>query len=155
MGPIVSSRLTGLTWCWNRFDRGLFPLSVELTSGRNVLGGPLRACAFDPLTGFFRDGCCRTSHLDAGAHVVCAKVTQAFLDDAFARGNDLITPRPEWRFAGLQPGQRWCLSAIRWLQAWEAGVAPPVALESTHEAALELIPLALLKAHAIKAGPRG
>lgn len=119
-------------------------MSVELTSGRNVLGGPLRACSFDPLTGYFRDGCCRTRSDDAGQHVVCTKVTQAFLDFSRAQGNDLSTPRPELRFAGLKPGDRWCLCAQRWLDAWHAGVAPPVILEATAEQALDVIPLAYL-----------
>ncbi|MFZ4551709.1 MAG: DUF2237 family protein [Aquabacterium sp.] len=119
-------------------------MSVELTSGRNVLGGPLRACSYDPLTGYFRDGCCRTRGDDAGMHVVCAKVTQAFLDFSRAQGNDLSTPRPEVRFAGLKAGDRWCLCAHRWLEAWHAGMAPPVILESTDEKALEVIPLAYL-----------
>lgn len=123
-------------------------MSVELTSGRNVLGGPLRACSFDPLTGFFRDGCCRTRGEDEGLHVVCARVTSAFLDYALSQGNDLVTPRPEWRFPGLKPGDRWCVCAARWLQAWQAGVAPPVVLDCTHEKALEVIPLELLKASA-------
>jgi uncharacterized protein (DUF2237 family) len=123
-------------------------MGIELTSGRNVLGGPLRACSFDPLTGFFRDGCCRSRADDLGQHVVCARVTQAFLEHARARGNDLITPRPEWRFAGLKPGDRWCLCTDRWLEAWHAGVAPPVVLDATHEKALERIPLAVLQAHA-------
>lgn len=121
-------------------------MSVELTSGRNVLGGPLRACSFDPLTGFFRDGCCRTRGEDQGLHVVCARVTSAFLDYALSQGNDLVTPRPEWRFPGLKPGDRWCVCASRWLQAWKAGVAPPVVLDCTHEKALEVVPLALLQA---------
>jgi uncharacterized protein (DUF2237 family) len=123
--------------------------TVELTAGRNVLGGPLRACSYDPVTGFFRDGCCRTRPDDTGLHVVCVRVTQAFLDYSFKQGNDLITPRPEWRFPGLKPGQRWCLCAARWLEAWEAGAAPPVALEATHEKALEVIPLSVLQAFAI------
>lgn len=123
-------------------------MGVELTSGRNVLGGPLRACSFDPLTGFFRDGCCRTRGDDEGQHVVCARVTQEFLSYALSRGNDLITPRPDWRFAGLKPGDRWCLCAARWLEAWKAGVAPPVVLESTHEKALEVVPLDVLQAYA-------
>lgn len=121
-------------------------MSVELTPGRNVLGGPLRACSYDPLTGFFRDGCCRTRGDDAGLHVVCTRVTQAFLDFSRQRGNDLSTPQPEWRFPGLKPGDRWCLCATRWLEAWEAGVAPPVVLEATHEKALEIVPLACLQA---------
>lgn len=121
-------------------------MSVELTSGRNVLGGPLRACSFDPLTGYFRDGCCRTRGEDEGLHVVCVRVTQEFLDYAVSRGNDLVTPRPQWRFAGLKAGDRWCVCATRWLEAWEAGAAPPVVLEATHERALELIPLDVLQA---------
>ena len=119
-------------------------MSIHLTSGRNVLGGALRACSYDPLTGFFRDGCCRTRGEDAGQHVVCARMTEAFLAFALSRGNDLVTPRPEWRFKGLNAGERWCLCAARWLEAWEAGVAPPVILESTHEKALETIPLEIL-----------
>lgn len=123
--------------------------SIELTSARNVLGGPLRACSYAPLTGFFRDGCCRTRADDAGLHVVCTKVTADFLAFSAACGNDLGTPRPEWRFAGLRPGDRWCLCANRWLEAWHAGVAPPVVLEATHERALELIPLQVLKEHGL------
>lgn len=121
-------------------------MSVELTSGRNVLGGPLRACSFDPLTGFFRDGCCRTRGEDEGLHVVCVRVTQAFLSYALSQGNDLVTPRPQWRFAGLKPGDRWCVGAARWMQAWRAGVAPPVVLDCTHEKALEVVPLEVLQA---------
>lgn len=122
--------------------------SIELTSARNVLGGPLRACSYAPLTGFFRDGCCRTRGDDAGLHVVCTRVNEAFLAFSRSRGNDLTTPQPEWRFAGLRPGDRWCLCARRWLEAAQAGVAPPVVLEATHERALEVISLALLQAHA-------
>ena len=92
-------------------------------------------------------GCCRTRDDDSGRHVVCARMTVAFLNDSLERGNDLITPRPEWRFPGLKPGDRWCVCAERWLQAQRAGVAPPVSLEATHESALEVIPLALLHAH--------
>jgi uncharacterized protein len=121
-------------------------MSVVLTPGRNVLGGPLQACSYDPVTGFFRDGCCRTRGDDAGQHVVCARMTAEFLSYSLSRGNDLMTPRPEWRFSGLQAGQRWCLCAERWLEAWRAGVAPPVVLESTHEKALEAIPLDVLQA---------
>lgn len=126
-------------------------MTIELTPGRNVLGGPLRACSYAPLTGFFRDGCCRTRPNDEGRHVVCARVTQAFLSFSLSRGNDLITPRPEWRFAGLKPGDRWCLCAARWLEAWRAGVAPPVVLTATHEAALETIPLDLLQSFSTEA----
>ncbi len=126
-------------------------MGVELTAGRNVLGGPLRACSFDPVTGYFRDGCCRTREDDTGLHVVCARVTADFLAYSLQRGNDLSTPRPEWRFPGLEPGQRWCLCANRWLEAWHAGMAPPVVLDSTHEKALEVIPLNVLQAHAWQA----
>lgn len=114
----------------------------------NVLGGPLQACSYDPLTGFFRDGCCRTDASDHGTHVVCARVTADFLAFSISRGNDLSTPRPEWRFAGLKPGDRWCLCVQRWLGALEAGFAPPVVLEATHAAALEHVSLDVLKAHA-------
>ncbi|TSE19601.1 hypothetical protein Talka_01320 [Tepidimonas alkaliphilus] len=117
-------------------------------SARNVLGGPLRACSYDPLTGFYRDGCCHTGPHDVGRHVICAKVTAEFLAFSRQRGNDLVTPRPEWRFAGLKPGDRWCLCALRWKEALEAGVAPPVILEATHEAALQVVNLADLQAHA-------
>jgi uncharacterized protein (DUF2237 family) len=123
-------------------------MSVHLTPGRNVLGGALKACSYDPVTGYFRDGCCRTRPDDTGLHVVCARMTDEFLAFSFSRGNNLVTPRPEWRFAGLLAGQRWCLCAERWLEAWRAGKAPPVVLESTHEKALELISLEVLQAFA-------
>jgi uncharacterized protein (DUF2237 family) len=115
----------------------------------NVRGGPLTACSFSPLTGYFRDGCCNTDRNDHGTHVVCAKVSAEFLDYSLARGNDLITPRPESRFAGLKPGDRWCLCALRWKEALSAGVAPPVWLEATHAKALELVTLEELRLHAI------
>ena len=117
----------------------------------NVLGTPLLACSFDPLTGYYRDGCCNTDHNDHGSHVVCAKVTQAFLDFSVSRGNDLVTPRPEFRFAGLKAGDRWCLCARRWLEAFQAGVAPPVVLEATHRKALEIVTLEQLQACALVA----
>lgn len=115
----------------------------------NVLGEELRPCSYDPLTGFFRDGCCHTAQDDAGTHVICAKVTAAFLAHSRQRGNDLVTPRPQWRFPGLRPGDRWCLCALRWKEAAQAGVAPPVVLECTHERALDFVPLALLREHAL------
>jgi uncharacterized protein (DUF2237 family) len=115
---------------------------------KNVLGGALLACSFAPLTGFFRDGCCRTGADDLGTHVVCAKVSADFLEFSSDLGNDLVTPRPEFRFAGLKPGDRWCLCANRWLEALEAGVAPPVVLESTHARVLDLVSLDILKRHA-------
>jgi uncharacterized protein (DUF2237 family) len=116
--------------------------------GLNVLGGPLLACSYDPLTGFFRDGCCETGVDDVGSHTVCARVTADFLAFSCSRGNDLSTPRPEYRFKGLVEGDRWCLCAARWLEAYEAGMAPPVVLESTHEMALRIVPLQALLAHA-------
>ena len=112
----------------------------------NVLGTELIPCSYDPLTGFFRDGCCKTNSDDRGSHVVCAKVTQAFLDFSLRQGNDLITPRPEHRFSGLKNGDRWCLCAMRWKQALEAGVAPKVILESTHQKALQFVTLEQLQA---------
>ena len=115
----------------------------------NVLGTELVPCSYDPLTGYLRDGCCNTQEDDAGTHVVCVKVTAEFLAFSLASGNDLSTPRPEYRFAGLKPGNRWCLCVSRWLQALEAGVAPPVVLESTHRSALDHVPLATLQAHAL------
>jgi len=107
----------------------------------NVLGTPLVPCSYDPLTGYFRDGCCNTDDNDQGSHVVCAKMTQEFLDFSFKQGNDLITPRPEYRFKGLKAGDRWCLCALRWKQAYEAGVAQKVVLESTHVRALDYVTL--------------
>ena len=115
---------------------------------KNVLGGPLRACSIDPLTGFYRDGCCHTGDDDVGIHVVCAVMTREFLAFTLTEGNDLSTPRPEYRFPGLVPGDRWCLCARRWADAMEAGVAPPVVLEATHEAALRVVSLEALRKHA-------
>ena len=118
---------------------------------RNVLGGRLAECSIEPRTGFYRDGCCNTGPEDVGMHIVCARVTRAFLDYARERGNDLVTPRPELAFAGLRPGDRWCLCAGVWRQAYEDGVAPPVVLEATHEEALAIVPLDILKSHATDA----
>jgi uncharacterized protein len=114
----------------------------------NVWGDDLVPCSYDPLTGYYRDGCCQTDEDDHGTHVVCARMTQEFLIFSLQRGNDLMTPRPEYRFVGLQPGDRWCLCARRWKEALDAGVAPPVILDSTHVKALEVVTLAQLKAHA-------
>jgi len=118
-------------------------------AARNVLGGALLPCSVAPLTGFLRDGCCNTGPQDFGLHVVCVEVDAGFL--AFSRGvgNDLITPRPEYGFAGLTPGDRWCLCAARWEEARVAGRAPPVLLEATHEAALTVVRLADLRQHAL------
>ena len=115
----------------------------------NVLGTALVPCSYDPLTGFFRDGCCNTALDDTGSHVVCVKVSAEFLSYSAQRGNDLATPRPEHRFRGLAPGDRWCLCALRWREAFEAGVAPAVVLESTHERTLDFVPLEWLRAHAL------
>ena len=113
----------------------------------NVLGTPLVPCSYDPLTGYFRDGCCRTDESDTGSHLICARVTAEFLAFSIQLCNDLSTPRPEWRFAGLQPGDRWCLCATRWRQALLAGLAPPVVLECTHEGALGFVSLQDLQSH--------
>ena len=115
---------------------------------RNVLGTELVACSYDPLTGYFRDGCCHTDMHDLGSHVVCAIVTDEFLEFSRSRGNDLSTPRPEYRFAGLQDGDRWCLCALRWKEALAAGVAPAVVLECTHARALEFVTLEQLQEYA-------
>jgi uncharacterized protein (DUF2237 family) len=119
-----------------------------VTPSRNVLGGPLALCGSSPRTGWFRDGCCRTDANDHGSHTVCAIVTDAFLRFSVARGNDLVTPRHEYDFPGLRDGDRWCLCARRWREAWEAGCAPPVVLEATNASALRDVPLEALLAHA-------
>lgn len=124
------------------------PAERERTE-HNVLGHELQPCGVDPVTGFYRDGCCSTGPEDVGSHTVCAVVTAEFLVHQKLAGNDLSTPRPEWRFPGLQPGDRWCVVAVRWLQAYEDGAAAPVVLASTHERALEVIPLEMLREHAV------
>jgi len=130
----------------------LLPSDLQMSSkDRNVLGGPLASCSDEPLTGFFRDGCCNTGPEDVGLHVVCAKVTQAFLDFARRHGNDLITPAPHYGFPGLKPGDRWCVCVGTWRQAYEAGVAPPVVLAATHEETLAVVPLDLLRQLAVDA----
>ncbi|WP_243634668.1 DUF2237 family protein [Roseicella frigidaeris] len=116
-----------------------------------MLGGPLLPCSVAPVTGFFRDGCCNTGPEDLGLHVVCAEMTAGFLAFSQAQGNDLSTPRPDLGFAGLRPGDRWCLCAARWEEARAAGQAPRVLLEATHIAALEVCSLDDLKAHAVEA----
>ncbi len=115
----------------------------------NVLGEPLAPCGLDPLTGFYRDGCCNTGYDDTGIHTVCVRVSREFLAFSKARGNDLSTPAPEFGFAGLKPGDQWCLCAGRWREALEAGMAPPVVLAATHEETLAIVPLDALKRHAI------
>ena len=116
-----------------------------MDESRNVYGEPLEACSEEPVTGFFRDGCCNTSDQDTGSHTVCVKVTQEFLQFSRFRGNDLSTPRPEFGFPGLKPGDRWCLCAARWLEAHEAGMAPRVFLRATHERALEIVSLDVMR----------
>ncbi len=115
----------------------------------NVLGEPLVPCSEQPLTGFFRDGCCNTAPEDLGLHVVCTRVTAEFLEFSKSRGNDLSTPVPEFGFPGLKPGDQWCLCAARWQEALEAGAAPRVVLQATHAAALRVVSLADLKRHAL------
>ena len=115
----------------------------------NVLGEPLKPCAFDPVTGFFRDGCCNTGPQDRGRHTVCARMTAEFLAFSRESGNDLSTPRPEYGFLGLRPGDRWCLCAERWKEAWLAGAAPKVVLASTHVSTLDHVPLEALTEHAM------
>jgi hypothetical protein len=121
----------------------MFPIPPP--PARNVFGEPLVACSFRPLTGFFRDGCCRTNNEDVGTHVVCVVMNEEFLAFSASRGNDLSTPVPAWSFPGLQPGDHWCLCVLRWIEAFHAGVAPYVVLESTNYGALDHIPLELLQ----------
>lgn len=117
---------------------------------RNVLGGELKTCSKKPLTGFFRNGCCDTGPQDGGVHTVCARVTQEFLDFSVAQGNDLVTPVPAFDFPGLKPGDCWCVCAARWKEAYDAGVAPPVKLDATHEGTLRFATLAELTENALK-----
>ena len=116
---------------------------------RNVLGGELAVCGQDPVTGFYRDGCCSTGPEDVGSHSVCVVATAEFLAHQRAVGNDLTTPRPELDFPGLVPGDRWCVVAVRWGQAYQAGAAAPVVLAATHQRATEIVPLAWLREHAV------
>ncbi|MGP7999963.1 MAG: DUF2237 family protein [Streptosporangiaceae bacterium] len=124
---------------------------------RNVLGGELEPCGTDPVTGFYRDGCCNTGPEDVGSHTICAVVTAEFLAHQRGIGNDLTTPAPQFRFPGLVPGDRWCVTARNWLRAHQDGAAAPVVLAATHEAVLHLVPLAVLQQHAVDvpADPRG
>jgi uncharacterized protein (DUF2237 family) len=115
----------------------------------NVVGGELLPCSTDPMTGFYREGCCSTGPEDVGSHTVCVVLTAEFLAFSQSVGNDLSTPRPDWGFDGLQPGDRWCLCASRWIEAYEAGCAPEVVLGATHARALEIIPIEALTARAV------
>ena len=117
----------------------------------NVLRQPLKPCSMDPITGFYRDGCCNTGKEDAGLHLVCIEADDVFLAFSASRGNDLSTPRPEYSFAGVQPGDHWCLCVQRWKEALAGGVAPKVRLESTHISTLEFVDLEVLKQHAVRA----
>jgi uncharacterized protein len=132
-----------------RFARGPGAWHKVRMADRNVLGEPLTSCSMEPLTGFFRDGCCRTSEQDVGRHTVCVEVSAEFLEFSRSRGNDLSTPRPELGFPGLVPGDRWCLCARRWQEALEAGAAPPVVLAATDEHTLDDVDLADLKNFAL------
>ena len=116
---------------------------------RNVLGGELETCGLDPVTGWFRDGCCNTDPSDAGSHTICAVVTAEFLEHQRSIGNDLITAMPQYRFPGLVPGDRWCVTARNWLRAHQDGAAAPVVLAATHERALDIVPLEILKMHGV------
>jgi uncharacterized protein len=120
-----------------------------MSSAKNVLGGDLKTCCTSPMTGYYRDGTCNTGAGDMGAHLICAQMTQEFLEFSQARGNDLTTPQPMFAFPGLKPGDRWCLCAPRWKEALDAGMAPPVLLQSTHALAVEYVSLNELKAYAI------
>lgn len=120
-----------------------------MPSPKNVLGSELESCCTDPLTGFYRTGKCETGPDDLGLHLICAEMTEDFLEFSLAQGNDLITPMPNFHFPGLQPGDRWCLCATRWKEAMKAGLAPPIALEATHISALEFVSLEELQEHAL------
>ena len=116
---------------------------------KNVLGQPLESCGVDPLTGFYRDGCCKTGPDDAGVHTICCVVNEVFLQTSARQGNDLSTPMPQFGFPGLKPGDRWCVCATRWLEAQRAGAGCPVVLEATHEATLDYVPFELLLQYAV------
>lgn len=122
---------------------------IQIDEAVNVFGELLEPCGTRPMTGFFRDGCCNTNDDDTGSHTICIEATREFLEFSRFRGNDLSTPVPEFDFPGLQPGDRWCLCAARWLEAHQLGMAPRVYLRSTHRRALEIVPLELLRRHAV------
>jgi uncharacterized protein (DUF2237 family) len=122
-----------------------------MRQGKNVLGGPLQVCSVEPMTGWFRNGCCDTGPGDMGLHLVCTEVTEEFLEFSQRAGNDLSTPVPEYGFPGLKPGDRWCVCVERWKEAFEAGVAAPVVLEATHISTLEFVSLDELQQHAVDA----
>ena len=121
----------------------------QMDQSVNVFGEQLESCNENPMTGFFRDGCCNTSDQDTGSHTVCVEDSQEFLEFSRLRGNDLSTPRPEFGFSGLRPGDRWCLCAARWLEAHQQGMAPRIYLTRTHQRALEIVPMELLREYAV------
>ena len=122
---------------------------MEMAESLNVFGEPLEPCGMDPVTGFFRDGCCNTNAQDYGSHTVCVDLTQEFLEFSRSRGNDLMTPMPQFNFPGLNPGESWCLCATRWLEAHEANAAPRVYLRRIHQRALETVPMDILRSYAL------
>ena len=128
-------------------------MTPQPSEERNVLGGPLEPCSTDPVTGFYRDGHCTTGPDDLGRHTICAVVSADFLALQRDLGNDLVTPRPEYGFPGLKPGDRWCVVAVRWMQAYQAGAAAGVVLAATNERALDVVPLHLLEEHAVDVPP--
>jgi uncharacterized protein (DUF2237 family) len=123
--------------------------NTGVVSARNVLGGPLEPCSTDPVTGFFRDGCCNTDPRDVGSHTICAVVTAEFLEHQRSIGNDLSTPMPQYQFDGLVPGDRWCVTAVNWMRAYADGAAAYVVLASTHERATDVVPIAILRELAV------
>lgn len=125
-------------------------MSIDRDPSLNVLGQPLQSCSTDPMTGFFRNGCCDTNDMDRGSHTVCAVMTEEFLEFSRSRGNDLSTPRPEFGFVGLNPGDQWCLCAARFLEAHSFGKAPRVKLTATHQKATDIVPLDLLREMALE-----
>jgi uncharacterized protein (DUF2237 family) len=129
---------------------GILADKIKRNNMKNVFGEPLQSCCNDPLTGYFRDGYCKTDASDRGTHTVCAVLTKEFLEFSKSRGNDLMTPRPEYQFPGLKPGDKWCLCALRWKEAFDADLAPKVVLEATNEKTLEYIPMSDLVAYAKK-----
>lgn len=122
---------------------------MRMAPAVNVYGQPLQSCSLDPKTGFFRDGCCNTDAADRGSHTICAVMTDTFLRYSQSKGNDLMMPRPDYGFPGLKAGDQWCLCALRWLEAHEADCAPKVMMHSTHQRALEVVPLAVLERYAV------
>ncbi|CAA0134090.1 Uncharacterised protein [Mycolicibacterium vanbaalenii] len=124
-------------------------MAEDTSAERNVLGGPLEPCGTEPLTGFYRDGCCSTGDEDSGRHTICAVVTAEFLEHQRSIGNDLSTPVRAYRFPGLKPGDRWCVTALNWLRAFNSGSACPVVLASTHEHTLEVVPLDILQQYGV------